>query len=169
MSKELPGEWGRLLGPKGLHSYRDVEAKTGISKGTIHRLMTGGATSHATVNAIADALFDGDRDLVWRLRGESLSDFGDWNLPVESSLLNAEERAAINELIRLFAQNKRVGWAIAEQAATEVAQLRAVASDASGESVAHQEEADRAAKRAAEVQRRNIAAMKKKRRTDADS
>lgn len=164
MNNELPGEWGRLLGPKGLHSYRDVEARTGISKGTVHRLMNGGPTSHPTVNAIADALFDGDRDLVWSLRGEALSDHGDWQLPPESSLLNGDERRAVNQIIRLFAENKKVGWAIAEQASKDVesAQLRAVATDPSGTSAGNAPEADEVARLARAKQQEAIDEMNRK-------
>lgn len=100
MSRELPGRWGELLGPRGVHSYRDLEARTGIPKGTLHRLVTGGATSAETVNRLADAIFDGDRDLVWRLRGSRLRDHGDWSLPAEASLLTEAQRAAVLAVIQ---------------------------------------------------------------------
>lgn len=102
MSKELPGEWGKRLGPKGIHSYRDLAARVGhgISQGTMHRLVTGKATSADTVNKVADAVFDGDRDLVWRLRGSRRRDYGDWTLPPEASLLTEEQRSAILAVVQ---------------------------------------------------------------------
>lgn len=102
MSNELPGEWGDTLGPKGVHSYRDVAAKVTISAGTAHRLMTGGPTSVETVNKVADALFDGDRDAVWRLRGSSRKDYGDWALPADASLLDPDQRDAIIRLVQVM-------------------------------------------------------------------
>lgn len=102
MTNELPGEWGEVLGPKGVHSYRDLAAKTGISAGTAHRLVTGGSTSSDTVNKVADVLFGGDRDAVWRLRGADVRDYGDWSLPAEASLLNADQREAILRLVQVM-------------------------------------------------------------------
>lgn len=100
MSKDLPGEWGKLLGPKGIHSYRDMAAATGIAAGTMHRLVTGKATSVETVNQVADTFFGGDRDLVWRLRGSRRRDHGDWQLPPESSLLTEAQRNAVLAVIQ---------------------------------------------------------------------
>jgi hypothetical protein len=99
VSNELPGEWGELLGPKGIHSYRHIAARVGISAGTAHRLVTGGATSADTVKQVADALFDGDRDLVWRLRGSRRRDHGDWTLPAEASLLTPAQREAVRAVV----------------------------------------------------------------------
>lgn len=109
MSKELPGEWGRLLGPKGIHSYRDMAAAVGdgVAQGTLHRLVTGKPTSAATVNKVADSLFDGDRDLVWRLRGSRRRDHGDWGLPAEASLLTEEQRAAVIAVVQAMVPAER--------------------------------------------------------------
>lgn len=109
MSNELPGEWGTRLGPKGVHSYRDMAAAVGggVSQGTMHRLVNGKSTSIETVNKVADALFDGDRDLVWRLRGSNRHDYGDWSLPAEASLLNSQQRAAVIEVIRAMVPDER--------------------------------------------------------------
>lgn len=109
MSKELPGEWGELLGPKGIHSYRDMAAATDIAAGTMHRLVTGKATSTETVNAVADKLFDGDRDLVWRLRGSQRRDHGDWNLPAEASLLTEAQRSAVLAVIQAMVPVEQEG------------------------------------------------------------
>lgn len=121
MSNELPGLWGFALGPKGVHSYRDVAAKVGISAGTAHRLMTGGATSGDTVNKVADALFDGDRDAVWKLRGSSRRDYGDWSLPAEASLLSPAQRDAIRELIQVMVPEETAG---SEATVTELPKAR---------------------------------------------
>lgn len=115
MSNELPGEWGRRLSPRGIHSYRQmadaVSAVTGegISQGTMHRLVVGKATSAETVNTVADALFGGDRDLVWRLRGSSRQDHGDWSLPADASLLNKDQRNAILAVIRAMVPAEQEG------------------------------------------------------------
>lgn len=102
MSSELPGEWGERLGPKGIHSYRDMATAVGdgVATATVYRLVVGSATSAATVNKVADALFDGDRDLVWRLRGSRRKDHGDWDLPAEASLLTEEQRAAVVAVVK---------------------------------------------------------------------
>ncbi|MDF1603356.1 hypothetical protein [Nocardioides sp. YIM 152315] len=100
MSNELPGRWGELLAPKGIHSYRDLAAKIGVSHGTAHRLVTGGKTSPETINRAGDALFGGDRNQVLRLRGSARRDYGDWSLPPEASQLTEEQRRAILAVVR---------------------------------------------------------------------
>lgn len=100
MSNELPGEWSEVFGPRGVHSYRDMAAKAGIASGTAHRLVTGGPTSAATINKVADKILGGDRDTVRRLRGSGRRDYGDWSLPAEASLLNLQQREAIMTVIQ---------------------------------------------------------------------
>ncbi len=100
MSKELPEPWGSELGPKGIHSYRDLAAATHVGHETLRRLVTGASTSVETVNKVADAVFDGDRNHVWSLRGADVQDFGDWRLPAEASLLDDDQRAAIVAVVK---------------------------------------------------------------------
>lgn len=107
VSNELPGEWGKVLGPKGIHSYRDLSAATGVPTGTLHRMVTGAATSAETVNRVADALFDGDRDKVWRFRGSKRRDHGDWQLPPEASLLSEAQRSAVLHVIQAMVPTER--------------------------------------------------------------
>ncbi len=108
MSKELPGDWGKLLEPKGIHSYRDLAQAADIPVGTAHRLVTG-KTSAATVNRVADELFDGNRDLVWELRGSTRRDHGDWELPDGSSLLTPAQRSAVRAVIVAMLPEEREG------------------------------------------------------------
>lgn len=103
MSKELPDPWGSELGPRGIHSYRDLAAATGVGVETVRRLVTGGRTSASTVNTVADALFNGDRNKVWSMYGVGVRDYGDWQLPPEASLLTDKQREAVLALIRVMA------------------------------------------------------------------
>jgi hypothetical protein len=100
VTNELPEPWASALSPKGIHSYRDMGMAAGVAHETARRLVTGGATSAATVNKVADKLFGGDRTRVWVLYGAPLDDFGPWELPPEASLLNEEQREAVLGVIR---------------------------------------------------------------------
>lgn len=98
MSNELPEPWGSELSEKGVHSYGDLAAGLGISKGTAHRLVTG-ATSPTTVQKMADKYFAGDADRVYELRKSTLRGYGPWNPPESVMLLSPRQRAAIEAVI----------------------------------------------------------------------
>lgn len=102
MSRDpLPEPWRSELEIKGISSKRGLATKAGISPQTAKRLIDGeGSPSHATVAAVADALFDGDRERVWRLAGFDRQDHGDWTLPPEASLLDPDQRAAVLAVVR---------------------------------------------------------------------
>lgn len=95
MSKELPEPWATELAPKRIHSYRELGAAVDVSHGTAWRLVQGKKISADTVRKVADSLFAGDRDKVWRLHGLARRDHGDWELPPEASLLTEEQRKAV--------------------------------------------------------------------------
>lgn len=99
MTAELPEPWATELAPKGIHSYRDMGARVGIAHETARRLMTGGKTSAATVEKVAEKLFDGDRTKVWRLYGVAVQDYGPWELPPGASLLTPEQRDAVRAVV----------------------------------------------------------------------
>lgn len=109
MTNELPEPWAAALAPKGIHSYRDMGTAAGIAHETARRLVTGGATSAATVNKVADKLFGGDRTKVWSLYGEPLGDHGPWELPPEASLLNDEQRRAVLAVIHAMVPKRKGG------------------------------------------------------------
>lgn len=97
----LPEPWRSALEPKGVTTKRGLATKTGIAPQTAKRLIDGmGRPSVETVAAVADALFNGDRDRVWALAGYQHADRGDWQLPPEASLLNDEQRAAVIAVVR---------------------------------------------------------------------
>jgi hypothetical protein len=97
----LPEPWRSELEIKGIHSKRGLATKAGISPQTAKRLIDGeGSPSHATVAAVADAIFGGNRDRVWELAGFERQDHGDWSLPPEASLLDPEQRAAVLAVVR---------------------------------------------------------------------
>lgn len=102
MSRDpLPEPWRSELEIKGIHSKRGLATKAGISPQTAKRLIDGeGSPSHATVAAVADAIFGGNRDRVWELAGFERQDHGDWSLPPEASLLDPEQRAAVLAVVR---------------------------------------------------------------------
>lgn len=100
MSSELPEPWGSVLGPKGVHSYRDLGARSGFNHQTAWRLVNGGGTSQGTLRKVAVEFFDGDVNYVLRLRGSAAVDHGEWSLPAEASLLTEEQRAAILAVVR---------------------------------------------------------------------
>lgn len=102
MSRELlPEPWRTELERKGISSKRGLATKVGISPQTAKRLIDGdGQPSAATVNAVADELFNGDRARVWELAGLSRQDFGEWSLPPEASQLDPEQRAAVLAVVR---------------------------------------------------------------------
>lgn len=95
MTQELPEPWAAELSSKGMHSFRAVALRIGVSPETVRRLMTGGSTSAGTVEKVADEFFDGNRTKVWELYGVALKDYGPWELPPEASLLNSKQRAAV--------------------------------------------------------------------------
>lgn len=103
MNNELPDPWGAELGERGIHSYRDLAAATGVGHETTRRLVLGGRTSVGTVNRVADKLFGGDRNKVWRMHGKALEDHGDWTLPDEASLLTDKQREAVKAVILAMA------------------------------------------------------------------
>lgn len=103
MSNELPDPWGAELGERGIHSYRDLAGATGVSAETARRLVVGGRTSVGTVNQVADKLFGGDRNKVWRMHGAAVTDHGDWQLPPEASLLDDRQREAIRAVVLAMA------------------------------------------------------------------
>lgn len=111
MKTELPEPWATALAPKGIHSYRDFGTAAGIAHETARRLCTGGSTSAATVNKVAEALFAGDSTQVWALYGEPLEDFGPWVLPPEARLLTKEQREAVTAVVMAMVpkQAKRGG------------------------------------------------------------
>lgn len=103
MSRDpLPEPWRTALEPKGIHSKRGLASKVGISPQTAKRLIDGeGSPSHQTVAAVADAVFNGDRNKVWELAGIAREDHGDWNLPTSlTSQLDPEQRKAVLAVVR---------------------------------------------------------------------
>ena len=102
MSREpLPEPWRSALEPKGISTKRGLATKVGISPQTAKRLIDGtGQPSPETVAAVADELFNGDRNRVWELAGLARQDYGDWSLPPEASQLDPEQRAAVLAVVR---------------------------------------------------------------------
>lgn len=97
----LPEPWRSVLESKGVSSRRDLASKTGIAVATAIRLVNGeGAPSQATVDAVAKELFNGDRNRVRELAGLSGQDHGEWQVPDEVALLDPQQRAAVEAVIR---------------------------------------------------------------------
>lgn len=123
MSREpLPEPWRSLLEKKGIDSKRGLATRTGISPQTAKRLIDGdGQPSAATVAAVADELFNGDRTEVWKLAGLSRQDHGDWALPPEASQLDPEQRAAVLAVVRaMLPADARRGDGDAERSAAPI-------------------------------------------------
>lgn len=130
MSRDpLPEPWRSELEIKGIHSKRGLATKAGISPQTAKRLIDGeGSPSHATVAAVADAIFDGNRDRVWELAGFERQDHGDWSLPPEASLLDPEQRAAVLAVVRaMLPPEQRAGDGDERDAASTKGPERTVA------------------------------------------
>lgn len=101
MSKEeLPEPWRSALEPKGISSRRGLSTETGLGPNTAVRLVNGEGTSAATINTVADKLFNGDRNFVWGLYGATVRDHGRWDLPEEASLLTEDQREAVRAVVR---------------------------------------------------------------------
>lgn len=102
MSRDpLPEPWRSVLERRGIHSKRGLADKAGISPQTAKRLIDGiGRPSVETVQAVADTVFAGDRDYVWRLVGFDVQDHGEFVLPPEASLLDQEQRDAVLAVVR---------------------------------------------------------------------
>lgn len=107
----MPTPWRQPLEVKGITSKRGLAARAGISPATASRLIDGvGTPSVETVAAVADSVFDGDRDRVWALAGFDRRDSGDWTLPPEASLLDQEQRAAVLAVVRaMLPPDQRTG------------------------------------------------------------
>lgn len=99
MSDELPEPWGSALSGKGIHSYGDLAAAIGGSKSKAHRLVTGGGTSNATIQAVADKFFGGDADRVHELLGSTRKSYGPWTPPDAVHLLTPKQRRALEVVI----------------------------------------------------------------------
>lgn len=98
---QLPEPWRSALEPKGVTTKRGLATRVGVSPQTAKRLIDGmGRPSPETVAAVADALFNGDRDKVWSLAGLAHTDHGDFQLPAEASLLDPEQREAVLAVVR---------------------------------------------------------------------
>lgn len=106
MTTELPEPWASALGPKGIHSYRDLGAAAGIAHETARRLCTAGRTSSKTVNRVAAALFGGDSTRVWAMYGSAVQDYGPWELPPEASLLRPDQRSAVLAVVKAMLPNE---------------------------------------------------------------
>lgn len=105
---ELPEPWRSALEQHGIHSKRGLASKAGISPQTAKRLIDGeGKPSPQTVAAVADKVFNGDRNRVWALAGHDRQDHGDWQLPPEASQLNQEQRAAVLAVVRAMLPQQR--------------------------------------------------------------
>lgn len=117
MSNELPDPWGPKLAPKGVHSYGDLAAAVGISKGTAYRLVTGkGSPTVETVQKVADFFFGGDLAAVYELRGSPRRGYGPWEPPAEAVLLTPKQREAVEAVIAAMVPTDEVGGGEGEQA-----------------------------------------------------
>lgn len=96
----LPETWRSILAAKGIHSYGDFAAKTGVSRGTLNRLLRGiGDPSDATVQRVAEVVFGGDTAAVLRLRYPD-APLGDlWELPHGARYLTSSQRDAIRAVV----------------------------------------------------------------------
>ena len=73
----LPEEWHQGAEAKQVPtSLRGIADHAGVSVSAVSRLIKGQGTSAKTVRAVADLLFDGDVNRVWRLHGSGLEDHG---------------------------------------------------------------------------------------------
>lgn len=122
---ELPEPWRTALERKGISSKRGLATKAGVSPQTAKRLIDGiGKPSAETVAAVADAVFGGDRTLVWGLAGQNRQDYGPWELPPEASQLDPEQRAAVLAVVRaMLPAEARGGEHGGDTAATNVRPL----------------------------------------------
>lgn len=117
MSNELPDPWGPKLAPKGVHSYGDLAAAVGISKGTAYRLVTGkGSPTVETVQKVADYFFGGDLAVVYALRGSPRKGYGPWEPPAEAVLLTPQQREAVEAVIAAMVPADEAGGGEGEQA-----------------------------------------------------
>ena len=118
----LPEPWRSALEPKGISSRRDLANKAGIAVQTAIRLVNGeGSPSQATVDAVARELFNGDRNRVRELAGLSGHDHGEWRVPDEIALLDPQQRAAVEAVIKaMVPQELRRGEPGGDTAATTV-------------------------------------------------
>lgn len=153
MSKQeaLPDHWRVALETKGVQSLRGLATKAGISPMAASRLVKGDGTSAETVNAVADALFQGDRNYVWQLHGSSVRDYGDWGLPSEASLLTDDQRKAVVAVVRAMLPPEAKGGGAGVKRAAPTSKRRrlsavddnvrdAVAADDPGTSTAAEQE-----------------------------
>lgn len=100
MNQPIPPAWLQAMEARGLGSIRRLATAAGVSPQTIKRMVQGeGDTSERTVEAVADVLFDGDRNQVWQLLGQPARDYTDWELPSEARLLTPKQREAVRAVI----------------------------------------------------------------------
>jgi transcriptional regulator with XRE-family HTH domain len=100
VNQPIPPQWLRVMEARGLSTIRRLAQAAGVSPQTIKRMVQGeGDTSERTIEAVADVLFEGDRNQVWRLLGEAPRDYTDWALPDEARLLTPKQRDAVRAVI----------------------------------------------------------------------
>lgn len=133
MSREpLPDEWRRAAEQKGVRaSIRGIAERAQLSPETVRRLINGAGTSVATVQAVANLLFDGDANRVWELHGSGIVDHGAFDLPDVAVLLDSDQREAVMAVIRAMLPAEVRGGGAGERRARpdggEVPPLRSVA------------------------------------------
>lgn len=107
---ELPEPWNTAAEQAGVRqTYRGIGEKAGISHVTVRRLITEGRTSQATIRKVAQAL-SVDSATIHDWAELAVSEWGPWDPPKESQLLNPRARAALEELILAIAEGGQQGW-----------------------------------------------------------
>lgn len=105
---DLPDPWATWAARVGARPSRTgIGERAGVPASTISRLIQG-RTTPATVEAVAAALRVSAREVLLAATGDD--GLGPWVPPLESHLLDAHEREALNLLIQRLA-SKRGGTA----------------------------------------------------------
>jgi len=105
--RELPQEWRTLMDQKGLSSVRRLAEKTGLQHTTILQLIHGSVhqPKRVTMEKVAEAL-DVPLSTIERMSGYTADTTEPWQPPTHSGHLTLEERAALDQLIRIMTADR---------------------------------------------------------------
>lgn len=126
MSREVPAEWAKLIEAAGFvkerrphgPSMKQLAEASGVHQSTLSALIFGDRESDpATVDKVVAALAERIKGKsperlrleVFALARKSLAEADPFQLHPDADLLTAQERNAVNELIRLLALPKKQG------------------------------------------------------------
>lgn len=106
MRQQLPEAWAELATKAGVRaSARGIAERTGLAVTTITRLIAGNQATPDTVAVVADAL-GVDQSVIYRLTGIDAGELGPWIPPRAANNLKADERLALEQLIRAVTRNR---------------------------------------------------------------